>query len=148
MITSFKIFEELNDDIQLEVENSIPPLIDLLIDDLSFIIHKQKRKYLSLRPESITGYFNKKKVKSKDQYFETILKIKMLSKPKRIEDVIDAGVVFRSNTEEKEYTFTIKINDKIVYDFISDEETDYNKRLIELAVREYKKFLKITYTVK
>lgn len=144
MITNFKIFEKALQfkDISIKVENSVPPLLDYLIEELSFIYHKQNRKPRALRVDSIEGYFNKRTLKRKDEYLETNLKIKTCSNPSKIEDTIDATVLFKSNFGQDEYTFTIKINNDIVYDINSDEEKDYNKKLVELVVKEYKKHLK------
>lgn len=142
MITSFKIFENLKnielENVEIKVENTIPPLLDFLIENFAFIFHKQKRKYRALKIKSIKGVFNKRTLKKKNEYFETNLLINLASKPNDIEDVLDITALY-DNTQ---CAYTIKINNDIVYDISNDEKEDYNKKLIELALREYKKYLK------
>lgn len=147
MITKFKIFEDL-ENILIEVDNPIKELLDYLIDELSLIFYKRKTNYKALKIKSIKGFFDKTRIEQKNKIIKSELKIELTSIPKILNDTIDANMMCRKNFNGTECIYTIKINNDEVYDFPISDVADYNKKLVEVAVREYKKHLKKEYHIK
>ena len=126
MITKFNIFEKMNlDDIIINITNINENLINILIDKLSII--KKKKKKRSLRPVTITGHFDKKIGTGDYSYSETRLVIHLSNN-----DFIEG--IFASNT------IKIYINEIIQYNLNNDEFT--NEILIDKIIESYKNFLK------
>lgn len=139
MITNFKLFENINNNLPEEFENK-------LYDSLSYIVYKgnkrnqQKHKnYKSIRIKNIDGYYNENSIKSS---LECSLNIEMNNK-----DKIEAKYIKIMDFDElTENSIYVKINDKLKY-HMDNEKYDLNQLIIKID-NLYKKELEKIWKIK
>ncbi len=121
-----KLFEELDlTDIIVNI-NINQELLNKLIDELSFVIYKNKKKKINIRIKSIDGFYNKQEI----NYKHTNIIIKM-----------NNNDTLTGYYNEKNNNIKIYINNKLIFDV--DYKNFDNNYLINKIVEEYKKYLKM-----
>ena len=139
MITKFKLFENTDINIELDLQED---LMNRLISNLSFIIYKGKKRdekknknYKSLRIKSIGGYCEDNKVQYTDISDGCLIKIEMTNK-----DNIEAKYSKVSDLDSmKENSISVEINGKLVYD-LNNEGNDMNS-FLDMIGKQYRRYL-------
>jgi len=105
MIKEFKLFENLLvDDVVINVKNVDDNFINMIKNDLAFIVYKVKKKYTHIRASKIDGDFSE----LNGDVIKAHLTIKMTNK-----DVIDAVLIENKSID-------IEINGNLVYSIDND----------------------------